>query len=274
MTSRGLCTAERLFELEGVGPVLGLDTGGSIAALALIEDGRVLAERSHATSSHGAGLPAAVDDLMREAGSGLSSLKAVAVGIGPGSFTGLRVGLSYAKGLVMALGCALVGVPTFDAIALAALDAREALPPGSLLCPVMDARKGEVYTAIYEVTEDAPKKHSDALVLDLDDLLRKVSGAAVTFVGDGKAHEALALASQRGFQSAVLSDTELQTRGRCVAAIGAQRFRLGEKDSPARLEPLYVRASDVIFKPRQDVRLPLRREHKWSRETKNSSDSI
>lgn len=254
----------------GAGPVLGLDTAGPVAALALTANGRVLAERSHSAASHCAELPTAVNGLVSDAGIDLRSLAAVAVGIGPGSFTGLRVGLSYAKGLVMALGCALVGVPSFDAIAAATLEAEDTPPAGSLLCPVMDARKGEVYAAFYEISDNAPKKRCDPLVLDLDNLLRKISGAAVTFVGDGKAREAFALASQQGLRSAVLSDTELDARGRCVAAIGADRFQRGETDSPARLEPLYVRASDVIFKPKAARGAAVAEGTPWSRETRNS----
>jgi len=272
MTSRALFRVERLLASSaGSGPVLGLDTASPVAALALIADGKVLAERSRRAGSHGSELAAMVASLMGEAGLGPGALRGVSVGIGPGSFTGLRVGLSYAKGLAMALGCPLVGVPTFDAMAVAALVVQGAFAEeGSMLCPVVDARKGEVYAAFYGVTATALEKRSEDLVLPLENLLRSVSGAAVTFVGNGKAREAFALALEQGLQSAVLPDTGLDARGRCVAAIGAQRLGRGEADSPARLEPLYVRAADVIFKPKAASATAVAEETPiWSGETKN-----
>ncbi len=276
MTSRALCRVERLLASSGgVGPVLGLDTAGPVAALALISGGKVLAERSHSTVSHGAGLPATVEALMAEARLGLGALAGVAVGIGPGSFTGLRVGLSYAKGLAMALGCPVMGVPTFDAVAVAAFEEQDAFrTPDGLVCPVVDARKGEVYAAVYGVAADAMERRSDVLVLTLEDLVKAVSGAAVMFVGNGKAREAFALASENGVRNIVVSDTALQLRGRCIAAMGAERLSRGETDSPAALEPLYVRASENIFKHKAASTAAIAEETPWSRGKKSSSGSI
>ena len=78
----------------------------------------MLAEASHSVASHGAELPEAVAGLLGRAGLSIGGLKAIAIGIGPGSFTGLRVGLSYAKGLKLATGCAFLGIPSLDTLAL------------------------------------------------------------------------------------------------------------------------------------------------------------
>src|SRR5271170_7435698 len=124
MTSPAL-SVERLLEASAaLGPVLGLETGGPVASLGVVARGRIAAVLSRPTVSHCAGLPDAVDEVLAAAGFKLRDLAAIAVGIGPGSFTGLRVGLSYAKGLASALGMAVVGVSSLDAIALCA--AREA----------------------------------------------------------------------------------------------------------------------------------------------------
>lgn len=276
MTSRVLCRADRLLaSSRTIGPVLGLDTAGPIAALAVISRGEVLAERAHPATSHGAELPAAVQALLWQAGMGLDALEGIAVGIGPGSFTGLRVGLSYAKGLSMALGCPVVGVPTFDAVAIAASQEHETFrAAGSIVCPVADARKGEVYAGFYGLIAEGLEKRSEPLVLTLDNLVKAISGAAVMFVGDGKAREASVLASEDGFQSIALSDTALEARGRCIAAIGAERLSRGDKDSPAALEPLYVRASEITFKHKAACAAAIAEETPWSRRKKSSSDSI
>ena len=86
-------------------------------------------------------MPSAVDELLRAARLSIPDVGAIAVGTGPAFFTGLRIGISYAKGIAMASGCALVGVPGFDAMALAALE-RNNIAEGRLVCVVVDARKG------------------------------------------------------------------------------------------------------------------------------------
>src|SRR5271155_2075513 len=147
MTSRELFKADRLLgQSVSTGPVLGLYTGTPIASLALVARGRVLGETSRAAGSHGATLPDAVAELLASAGVGIRELAGIAVAIGPGSFTGLRIALSYAKG-ALAAGAA---------------------QPGDTICPLLDARKGEVYTALYRVGPDGLHKLSDDLVVTLE----------------------------------------------------------------------------------------------------------
>jgi tRNA threonylcarbamoyladenosine biosynthesis protein TsaB len=247
MTSRTLCTVEAaLVSGAAAGPVLGIDTGGSRADLAVVAEGRVLAEASHSVASHGAELPDAVAGLLGRAGVATAGLKAIGIGIGPGSFTGLRVGLSYAKGLKLATGCALLGIPSLDTLALAAL-AETSLAPGRLICPVLDARKGEVYAALYRTSRDGLEKLSDDLVVTLENLAPHL-GTDVLLVGDAKAEEACSLAVRAGMEATCLGIAGLRLRGRVVAALGAARLVAGEVDNAFVLEPLYVRSAEAIFK--------------------------
>jgi tRNA threonylcarbamoyladenosine biosynthesis protein TsaB len=111
--------------------VLAFDTATDHATSALVDDGEVLGERSSRAST----LLADVDALLRQAGAHPSDLSALAVGVGPGSFTGIRIGLAAARGLALALDLPAAGVSTLDALAAGA--------PGAT--PVIDAKRGEVF---------------------------------------------------------------------------------------------------------------------------------
>ncbi len=252
---------------------MGLDTAGPVAFVALVADGGVLGEVARPATSHCMELPAAVEELLGRAGLRFRDLFGISVGLGPGSFTGLRVGLSYAKGLGLALGCAVVGVPTFDSLVLTVLGARRPISIGTMVCPVVDARKGEVYSALYRRTPDGIEKLTDDLVLPLEYLVQQLSGRVV-FAGDLKADEASKLAATRGVHSITLEERELNSRGRYVAALGAERLARKKANSPRTLEPLYVRTAEAAFKPRAALHRAAAKEGPWSAETKSSSSSM
>jgi tRNA threonylcarbamoyladenosine biosynthesis protein TsaB len=272
MTSRELFRAERLFELgAGVGAVLGLDTASATASVAIVSHGKILADVRRPAVSHGAELPTAVTDVLAQARIKLKDLQGIAVGTGPGSFTGLRVGIAYAKGLVLALRCALIGIPTFDCLAVAAWE-HLSPPEGTPICPILDARRGEVYTNLYRVRADRLDKISQPLVIRLQNLFPELSDGVI-LVGDSKAKEASLLLSERGIHSTVLNEVELNSRGRYVAAMGAEGISLGEIDTPATLEPLYVRGAEATFKPVAAPPVAAAKERPWSDETNRSSSN-
>jgi tRNA threonylcarbamoyladenosine biosynthesis protein TsaB len=273
MTSRVLCRVSRLLEQAAeTGPVLGLDTSTQIASLAVVARGRVAGRVAVPVTSHGAALPGVVDELLSSAGFKIRDLGAIAVGIGPGSFTGLRIGLSYAKGLAMASGCALAGVPGFDAMALAAIDTAD-IPVGRLVAVVVDARKNELYAALYRVVADGLEKLTEDLVVTLEHLASRIT-EDITFIGDSKAKDAAASVSRKGHRAAVFETGTLDMRGVSVAAIGAARFARGEMDPVASLEPLYIRAPEATFKPNLKNPASIGTEGVWNIERKNSFGSI
>ena len=118
--------------------ILAFDTATDVATSALVSDGEVLGERR----SRAVTVLEDIDALLRQAGAHTRELEGIAVGIGPGSFTGVRIGLATARGLALALGVPVAGVSTLDALAAGALGA----------LPVVDARRGEVF-----VLEDEPR---------------------------------------------------------------------------------------------------------------------
>jgi len=275
MISRVLCRAESLLEQAAAGrAVLGLDTGASPASLALVVNGRIAGAVSRASTAHGAALSGAVDDLLAASGIKLGDLGAVAVGIGPGSFTGLRIGVSYAKGIAFAARCAIAGVPSLDALALAALEDPGARPEMTV-CPILDARKGEVYTALYRIVADGLEKLSRDLVMPLARLIMTLAqlDRGAILAGDTKTNDAAALLHQKGVEVIVQGTRILETRGRYVAALGAARVARGESDCLDTFEPLYVRPpqAEAALAPHASEATT---EGVWSAERKNSSGSI
>ena len=152
------------------------------------------------------------------------------------------MGLSYVKGLAVALKLAIAGVSTLDAMALCVPP--DLLKPGLVVCPVLDARKGEVYTSLYGVVNDTLNKEAGDLVFPLNHIERYITGAAI-FIGASKAEEACARVVANGGDAEVASIAGLHLRGSYIAALGAAKVVRGEADSVVTLEPLYVRAADA-----------------------------
>jgi len=272
MTSPVLFRAERLLSLSAsVGPVLGIDTATRVERLAIVAAGTVAGTLSQPARSHGATLPEAVERLLGGAGLRARDLAAVAVGIGPGSFTGLRVGLSYAKGLALASGCRLVGIPGLDGLAVAALGC-SAAKNSELVCSLLDARKGEVYAALYRVAADGLEKVSGYCLVRLGSLADRID-SSVVFAGDSKAQEAAVMVAAKGLRTTVLNDHELERSGVCLAAIGAAGVADGRFDSVATLEPLYVRPPEATLKLVAPERCATSQEEVWNPEKRNSFSS-
>ena len=269
MISRTLCRADVLLaQARAAGAVLGLDTGSPIASIALVVAGRMAGETARPVTSHAAALPQAVAQLLDHAELRATDLSGIAVGIGPGSFTGLRIGLSYAKGLAFASGAKIIGVASLDALAAGALDA-PAGSPGLQVCALLDARKGEVYAALYESVAEGLEKISQDVVMPLVRVTSPLRQNAI-LAGDYTAKDAAGLAEKQGLEVTVLGPGALESRGRYIAALGAASIAAGRSDPIDSLEPLYVRCPDAIAASGQ----PKLSEVVWSAERKNLSSSI
>jgi tRNA threonylcarbamoyladenosine biosynthesis protein TsaB len=128
--------------------VLGIDTATPSASVAIVENGRVVAETQRprdATTAHGVDLLVMIDAVCVGAAIGAHDLDAVAIGAGPGSFTGLRIGMATAKGIAFAAKCPLWAVSSLAALAHRELD----VDPAATVVAVLDARRGEVYAGAY-----------------------------------------------------------------------------------------------------------------------------
>ena len=167
--------------------ILAIDSSGLVAGVALLEDEELIAEYTvQYKKTHSQTLLPMLEEIGRMVELDLASLDAIAVAAGPGSFTGLRIGCATAKGLGQALGKPLVAVPTVDALAynLYGCDNR-------LICPMMDARRNQVYTGIYTFYRSLKGFRVEILkeqcAMDVDELLEELNGREqeVIFLGDG-----------------------------------------------------------------------------------------
>jgi len=199
-------------------------------------DGVVVAEGVHREPrSHTASLPGLVERVLRDAGLGVDDVEGLAVSIGPGSFTGLRISLALAKGLAFAGGLPLVGVPTLEALAHVA----EA-PPGETICAALDARKREVYAALFVAGDAAPRRLTPDLALSPEALAAQLTPPCV-LVGDAGERYRDVLAPHATLRPFATH----HPRGGVVARLGSARLAAGERANIGTLEPTYVRPPDA-----------------------------
>jgi tRNA threonylcarbamoyladenosine biosynthesis protein TsaB len=215
--------------------ILGIETATAVCGAALVRDGAVVAEsRLAAPQAHSERLLVLIDEVLARAGVRAGGLDAIACSIGPGSFTGLRIGLSVAKGLAFATGAAIVPVSTLEALAARAVaDGR--VPEGGRVLAVIDARRDEVYAALYQRSGEALAVVAPGAALAVAALAATLD-ASVTLVGDGSAkmHRAAA------FLAVPPAGMETCSPG-AVALVGAAKFAAGARGDLASLEPDYVK---------------------------------
>ena len=225
--------------------VLALDTTTSTASAALVDDDRLVIERvGGATGSHAARLPGDLTTLLREAGAELASIDVFAVASGPGSFTGLRIGIATMQGLAFVQGRPMVALSALEALAqCGSLD----VPIGAVVGAWIDAHRGDVFSAAYRV--------ADAAAFTPERLI-EIEGAAVAAPGATTARwqdrwGAPTLLIGDGavmYRAAAPERTRLVAAPPLAGAIGRMavaRARAGGAVNPAAVQPLYVRRPDA-----------------------------
>ena len=223
--------------------LLALETATLAGGAALLDDGRLIGEsRLNIALTHSERLMAVVDRLLQDCGWEVSSLRALAVSIGPGSFTGLRVGAATAKGLALALDLPVAPVPTLDALA-ATLPFADAP-----VCPLLDARKGEVYCSLYRWNGTAMAREWDYLALSPAAASARLE-APVIVLGDGVAACRPYLA-RLGAGLREVPPVQSLPSPAMVGALGHTILRAGGGIPAEQLAPLYLRPSEAELKAR------------------------
>jgi tRNA threonylcarbamoyladenosine biosynthesis protein TsaB len=217
--------------------LLAVETSTLAGGVALLDGDRLVGEYLlDVRVTHSERLMAAVDRVLGDAGWSVRDLEALAVAIGPGSFTGLRIGLATVKGLAIALAIPVAAVPTLDAMA-------SALPFASLpVCPVVDARKGEVYASLYRWEGRAMNRRWEYLALSSDELTARLDEPTIV-IGE-------AATSIRSPWARLAPPARRLPSPACVGQLGLEQLARGEHVSPAELVPLYLRPSEAELKRR------------------------
>ena len=213
--------------------ILSLDTTTRAGSCALLQDDRVVHEQTGDGSRDQAErLPRDLATLLEREGVTLPDVDAFAVATGPGSFTGLRVGIATMQGLAMAMQKPLIGVSAFDALAWRS--------PGPSVATWIDAWRGEVFSARYEngLVVDEP------VVAPPDVLLARLKGQPTLFTGDGASLYESRIRAELGDDAQFAVPIAPALAG-SVATLAGRVYRAGERPLPHAIRPIYVRRSDA-----------------------------
>lgn len=218
--------------------ILNIDTATESASIALSRDEDVLGSMENEDQKdHAAWIHDAIERLIKDNGATMQQLQAVAVTAGPGSYTGLRVGMATAKGLCYTLRIPLITESTLKVMALAAIEALRASNSNvhaHLLCPMIDARRMEVFTAVYNDKLQTVLK-PQAMILDENAFKAQLSNGPVIFFGSGSDK----FKQMTHNPGAVF--LEAPHHARHLARLSYTKFRAGEFDDPAYAEPVYLK---------------------------------
>jgi tRNA threonylcarbamoyladenosine biosynthesis protein TsaB len=222
--------------------VLGVDTSTLTTGVALLGDGRVLAEQSlDGARPKSESLIVIIDRMLHALDLTIQQVDALAVTIGPGSFTGLRVGLATVKGLAVATSKPIVAVSTLDALAMSC--------PWSCypVCPMLDARKGEVYASLCRTDHGHIEHVLPQQAVRPRELLVQLTGDTV-FVGSGVEAYRPLIVEMMAERVHLVHPNPTAPRPSSVAALGANKLACGEVEDVAWLEPRYLRLSEAEAK--------------------------
>ena len=226
--------------------LLAIDTATSAGSVAVSADDSILALRTfQAPREHSRRLFPEIDRALDDAGGQRGQIGAVAVTIGPGSFTGLRIGLSAAKGLCMALEAPLVGLSTLEVLAARVPWCR--LP----VCVALAARRDEVYTAAFDTSLGRPRPLSPERLANQAELVAEWNGRDVLFTGDGLDRSPDLPHGLRRAPAPVRSPCAAE-----AAWLAGPKLARGEFLDPGRAEPVYLGQTAFVIRPAQEAGAP------------------
>ncbi|MGM9997939.1 MAG: tRNA (adenosine(37)-N6)-threonylcarbamoyltransferase complex dimerization subunit type 1 TsaB [Candidatus Bruticola sp.] len=217
--------------------IVGIDCSGESFSTAVIKDGQCLAERGgFSPRSHLCRLFPSIKGSLEEIGASFSDVAAVAVTVGPGSFTGLRLGIVTARTIAQTTGCALVGINTLEALAIAH-------PGCSCLLAGLDARRGEIFASFFDTSDGSIRRLVNDRAYKPQELAEEAARLGCRLaVGSGavRYHDILERSSV-----IVALPLDAQVRGAWVASLGETAFKSGCRQDIFELAPVYLRSAEV-----------------------------
>ena len=221
--------------------ILALDSSGLVATVAIVEGDQTIAEYTvNYKKTHSQTLLPMLDEIVKMTEFDLSSIDAIAVAGGPGSFTGLRIGSATAKGLGLALDKPLIHVPTVDGMAYNLFGCT------GLICPMMDARRNQVYTGIYRFENDF-EVIDEQMAIAVPELIQKLNayGQKVTFLGDGVPVYAGQLEEGLTVPYSFAPAHVNRQSAAAVGALGMKYLAQGKTETAREHQPNYLRVSQA-----------------------------
>ncbi len=222
--------------------ILALDSSGLVASVAIVTEEALLAEYTlNFKKTHSQTLLPMLEEIVKMVEMDLSQVDAIAVAAGPGSFTGLRIGSATAKGLGLALDKPIVSVPTLEGLAynLCGTD--------KLICPMMDARRNQVYTGLYEFKQDSLKVIREQTAIAVEELIDEINvlGREVIFLGDGTTayQEIIKEKTKVGYSFAPIHLN--RQRAGAIGVLGMVYYKNNRIDTASEHEPVYLRMSQA-----------------------------
>lgn len=220
--------------------LLAIESSGNVASVAVLEQGKIISELTiNNKKTHSTTLLPMIEQIVKMCESDLNEFDAIAVTRGPGSFTGLRIGAATVKGLGLALGLPVIPVSTLECLAMNVSESQD------IICPIMDARRNQVYTAAYEAQDGRLQEVLKEEPMDIKDLIEKLKrlDKRVLFLGDGVAVYKAVLEEELKEKASFAKEHNMVQRASSLAVLAKERWEQRVDSKEFRLE--YLRASQA-----------------------------
>lgn len=231
--------------------ILALDSSGLVASVALVSEEQLIGEYTiNYKKTHSQTLLPMLDVMFQQLDMDISEIDAIAISGGPGSFTGLRIGAATAKGLGLALDKPLIHIPTVDGMAY------QMYGVSGVICPIMDARRNQVYTGMYEYVQETRDQGevvprftvlAEQMAVSMDELIEQLNhvGKAVTFLGDGVPVHRERIAEKLTVPCSFAPNYCNRQSAAAVGTLALEYYQLGKIETAAEHKPDYLRVSQA-----------------------------
>ncbi|SCY74190.1 tRNA (adenosine(37)-N6)-threonylcarbamoyltransferase complex dimerization subunit type 1 TsaB [Alkaliphilus peptidifermentans] len=222
--------------------ILALDTSSIVATIAVLENTKLIAEivLNH-QKNHSQKLMPLIEETLENCNLLPGDIDVYAVAIGPGSFTGLRIGVTTVKAMAQALNKPVVGVSTLDGLAYN-------LPfCNSYICPIIDAQRDNVYTAIYSWENNEIKMHNKHAILHIDELISDIKERKMKtiFLGDGLNLHMDKLITELGHLAVIAPSATAIARASSIGTLAFEKAKTGDLEDADKIVPIYMRKSQA-----------------------------